>query len=156
MSDDEILEHMYTDDVKPLSEERGIELYAEGIFQNTKDTVVKIDGEVTDGTSAEILTLDFVARYTTIPVPRVRCVLPMTSKKFAIVMDYIPGGQLVHVWPKMSFFAKLRVAFILRGYVRQLRAIQHPRSRVPGPIAPGDEARDVLCPMITGPDATPR
>ena len=97
MSDDEILEHMYTDDVKPLSEERGIELYAEGIFQNTKDTVVKIDGEVTDGTSAEILTLDFVARYTTIPVPRVRCVLPMTSEKSAIVMDYIPGGQLVHV-----------------------------------------------------------
>ena len=155
MSDDELLKHIYTDDVKPLSEERGIELYAERIYRNTKDTVVKMDGCVTDGTSAEILTLDFVARHTTIPVPRIRRVLPLTSSRSAIVMDYIPGRQLAHAWPTMSFFAKLRVAFILRGYVRQLRAIQHPRSHVPGPIAPGDEARDVFCRMMTGSQAIP-
>lgn len=41
----------------------------------------------------------------------------------------------------MSFFQKLRVGFTLRRYIRQLRAIRHPRSVVPGPLGPGLEAR---------------
>ena len=74
----------------------------------------------------------------------------------ATVMDYIPCRQLRHVWPSMSLFAKLRVAFILRGYLRQLRAIRHPRSRIPGPIASDDQIRPPQVQMIGGELERPR
>ena len=149
---------MNDDSLPTLSEECGIELYEPGISRITKDTIFKIDFRCINGASTEALTLDIIARHTTIPVPRVRRVIPMTPwlDKVAIIMDYIPGRQLVHVWPTMSFWAKLRVAFILRGYVRQLRAIRHPRSSIPGAIAPGDEARNLLCPMMLGQLSIPR
>ena len=60
-------------------------------------------------------------------------------------MDFVPGRQLRYVWPTLSLFAKLRVAFTLRGYIRQLRAIRHPRALIPGPIAPDEVAREHQC-----------
>ena len=50
----------------------------------------------------------------------------------------------------MSLFSKLRVAYILRRYMRQLRAIRHPRSLIPGPVAPDDEARGANCHIMAG------
>lgn len=121
-----------------LSEELGVELGDNNILRLTDDTVDKI---VFDGPeSSEATALDMVFRHTTIPVPRVRRVIG-TGRDTFIIMDYIKGRQLKHVWPTMSFFQKLRVGFILRRYIRQLRAIRHPRSVVPGPVAPGFEAR---------------
>lgn len=52
-------------------------------------------------------------------------------------MDYIPGRPLIHAWTTLSFWEKLRVAWVLRSYVRQLRKITHPRVDVPGPLGPG-------------------
>ena len=158
MSDTEIIKRVEDVSLPTLSEECGMELYDGGIGRITKDTVVKMDRRTLNGASTEALTLDMVARHTSIPVPRVRRVVPMSPdlEELAIIMDYIPGRQLVHVWPTMSFWAKLRVAFILRGYVRQLRAIRHPRSHVPGPIAPGDKAYRIMCPMMMGQMSVPR
>ena len=151
MSDDEIDARINFDVLKTLSEEFGVQLDDAGICRITSDAVVKTEMNFFDNKiSSEALTLDFVARHTTIPVPRVRRVLPLEYGHVAIVMDYIPGRQLRHVWPTMSLFAKIRVAFILRGYIRQLRAIRHPRSLIPGPLAPGDEARPTLCQIMTG------
>ncbi|KAH9916306.1 uncharacterized protein BXZ73DRAFT_53875 [Epithele typhae] len=114
------------------------------VWPFTRDTVCKYascrdDEEPTP----EPLTLDIVFHHTTIPVPRVRRTLRVMDDTgrfimgMPFVMDRIPGRRLDEAWPALSFFGKLRVAYMLRSYVRQLRAIRHPRSLVPGPVAPG-------------------
>lgn len=63
-------------------------------------------------------------------------------------MDYIPGRLLSNVWPEMPVWQRLRVMFTLRDYVRQLRAIRHPRSAVPGPVGPPGPARHCESPLF--------
>ena len=50
-------------------------------------------------------------------------------------MDYIKGQTLAHVWGSLSFWGKLKVAWTLRGYVRQLRTLKAPPGAPPGPIS---------------------
>ena len=145
MSDAEIAARIDFRVLKTLTEEFGVELDDAGMRRITSDAVVKTEPDSFDGISSEALTFTLVVRHITIPVPRVRRVIRIEGNQVAIIMDYIPGRQLRHAWPAMSLFAKLRVAFTLRGYIRQLRAIRHPRTLVPGPIALGDEARPPLC-----------
>jgi aminoglycoside phosphotransferase (APT) family kinase protein len=68
---------------------------------------------------------------TTIPIPRIRRTIK-DEYGIVIVMEYIPGERLDHVWPSLSLWSKLWVALILRRYIRQLRQIN---SSVPGPVA---------------------
>lgn len=49
----------------------------------------------------EALTLELVHRETTIPVPRVRRVIPYTPTPFYIAMDHIPGRSLWEAWPSL-------------------------------------------------------
>ncbi|KAG5634612.1 hypothetical protein H0H81_001381 [Sphagnurus paluster] len=95
----------------------------------------------------EAHTLDFVFEHTTIPVPRVRRVLDIKNEDRIIIMDYIKGRHLALVWHNMSLLEKLRVGLTLRHYVRQLREIRHPRSAVPGPVAP-DGPRLCMTPLF--------
>ncbi|KAH9913539.1 kinase-like domain-containing protein [Fomitopsis serialis] len=122
---------------------------AELIRRLTPGTVSKAaqDKEAV-GTPSEVLTLELVFQHTAIPVPRVRRVIQGRSSQF-IVMDYIPGRQLSHVWPEMPLWKKLRVVFTLHDYVRQLRTIRRPRSTIPGPVAPlGHPARKCSSPLF--------
>jgi hypothetical protein len=64
---------------------------------------------------------DFVRTRTTIPIPRIQRTFVDGDGHSIIVMDYIPGERLDHVWPSLSILTKLRVALTLRRYVRQLR-----------------------------------
>lgn len=84
----------------------------------------------------EEVAMKYVYERTTIPVPRVYHVLkdPSGALDVHIAMDYIPGERLNLIWPKLSVWSKLRVAWILRSYVRQLRSIRDIRSRKPGPL----------------------
>lgn len=112
------------------------------IGRPTPRTVSKVaqDHDPTTKAPSEALALDIVFQHTTIPVPRVRRVIQEQTQT-QIVMDYIPGCVLSDVWPDMPVWQRLRVIFTLRDYVRQLRAIRHPRSAVPGPPAqPGEPA----------------
>jgi len=136
---------------------------AEEISRITLGTVIKDadDGEDVIHFPSEALTLELVFQYTTIPVPRVRRAI-RDGHTNIIVMDYIPGRQLSHVWPAMPTWQKLRVVFTLHDYVRQLRAIRHPRSVVPGPVAPpGHPPRICTSPLFghkfewRGPFASP-
>ncbi|KAH9911869.1 kinase-like domain-containing protein [Fomitopsis serialis] len=114
------------------------------------DTIVSKFGQDVEEDVAEpseALTLDLVFRHTTIPVPRVRRIIRDPIGITLILMDYIPGRQLSVVWPTMSLEERLCVVFTLRDYVRQLQAVRHPRSAVPGPVAPGDEARTCESPV---------
>ena len=144
-------ERIFDEDLWRLNSERNKELADVGILQTSPGTIAKFETDYYDSPSSESLTLDLVFHHTTIPVPRVRRVLHVAPRAdVATVMDYIPGRRLLHVWPTLSFFAKLRVAFVLRGYVRQLRAVRHPRSRVPGPVGPDAEGRHIRCHMMCG------
>ncbi|KAI0833552.1 kinase-like domain-containing protein [Trametes gibbosa] len=141
MSDEELLKEP-CDSRPTLSEEAGIELFDSSITRWTDDTVRKmIYGHWPSlPTIPEAYAMEIVHHHTTIPVPRVRRVIVQKDGLSCIFMDYIPGRQLVHVWPSLSLFGKLRVVFLLRRYIRQLRAVRHPRSVVPGAPLPGLEA----------------
>lgn len=68
----------------------------------------------------EVLNMKFALEHTTIPTPNVHMVVA-DSKEYGlafVVMDYIHGRRLDHAWPQLSTWSKLRVAWILRSYVR--------------------------------------
>ena len=58
-------------------------------------------------------------------------------------MEHIPGQQLSVVWPTLSWFGRVRIAFTMHSYIRQLRKIRHPRSTVPGPLGGPDEGGEI-------------
>ncbi|KAG6809611.1 hypothetical protein H0H93_015668, partial [Arthromyces matolae] len=124
--------------------------------------LVAKDIDLWHDTSSELLALQLVRQYTNIPVPKVyrtfiiddEAVLEEEDSEeegsdsegeaapsMYIIMDHIPGRPLSTLWPNMSDDQKHHVARVLAGYVRQLRDIRDPRSSIPGPLAPGTEAR---------------
>ncbi|KAK0476931.1 kinase-like domain-containing protein [Armillaria luteobubalina] len=119
----------------------------------TPDVVVKLvpkmDGEV--GWPAEALAQDLIKNRTNIPVPPIRRVLNVDIDESFIVMDFIPGITLAAAWPTMGLWQKLRIAFILRSYVRQLWSITHPRSQIPGPVLDGEQPAKCYASRIFGP-----
>ena len=86
----------------------------------------------------EASTIELVRMHTTIPVPRVRRTLSKDGITF-VVMDYIPGERLDHIWRSLSLWSKLWVALTLRRYIRQLRQIN---SSIPGPLADSPQKCD--------------
>jgi aminoglycoside phosphotransferase len=129
-------------DVNQLSDEEILELRKNasklhpdaGVVKLTPSTVAKasqdLDEDAADASEANALDLLFAE--TTIPVPRVRRVVKR-QWDFLIVMDYIPGPTLSHVWPTLSTRRKIRFAFTLRRYVRQLRRLKASATTPPGP-----------------------
>lgn len=87
--------------------------------------------------SREALAMRLVWEHTTIPIPRVLRTLPVEKWERAfIVMDFIEGERLDRAWPGLSLWSRLRVAWTLRSYVRQLRRISIPPPPFPGPLGP--------------------
>ena len=131
-------------DVDELSNEQILELNKNGskldpdagVVKLTARTVAKpsqdLDEDAADASEANALDLLFAQ--TTIPVPRVRRVVKR-QWDFLIVMDYIPGPTLAHVWPTLLTWRKIRVAFTLRRYVRQLRHLKASATTPPGPLS---------------------
>ncbi|KAG5337961.1 hypothetical protein C0989_008564 [Termitomyces sp. Mn162] len=70
----------------------------------------------------------------TIPIPRVHRLIKHETSVL-LVMDYIPGQTLARVWPALSTWKKICIAWTLRGYIRQLRHLTAPANTPPGPIA---------------------
>ncbi|KAF8165475.1 kinase-like domain-containing protein [Crassisporium funariophilum] len=107
-----------------------------GVVKLTPGTVAKgSQAMVKDAADAsEANALDLLFAETTIPVPRVRRVVKR-QWDFWIVMDYIPGPTLAHVWGTLSTWQKVRVAFTLRRYVRQLRRLKASATTPPGPLS---------------------
>ena len=140
-------ERIFDEDLWRLNSERNKELAEISILQTSPGTVAKFESDYYDSPSSESLTLDLIFHHTTIPVLRVRRGLHVAPRAdVATVMDYIPGRRLLQVWPTLSIFAKLRVAFVLRGYVRQLRAVRHPGLASLAPSVP--MPRDVMSDAI--------
>jgi len=131
-------------DVDQLSNEKILELgkgaprfHPEAnVFQLTPTTVAKVSQDLDEDAAdaSEANALDLLFSETTIPVPRVRRVVKR-QWGFLIVMDYIPGPTLAHIWPTLSTWRKIRVAFTLRRYIRQLRRLKASATTPPGPLS---------------------
>jgi Phosphotransferase enzyme family len=131
-------------DVNQLSNEEILKLIKNAPILHPDSDVVKLtpgtvakasqdlDEDIADASEAN--TLDLLFAETTIPVPHVRRVVKR-QWDFLIVMDYIPGPTLAHVWPTLSTWQKIRVAFTLRRYVRQLRRLKASATTPPGPLS---------------------
>ncbi|KAI0676462.1 kinase-like domain-containing protein [Trametes maxima] len=76
-----------------------------------------------------------VRERTTIPVPTIYRFFRHDGFSY-LVLEYVHGDTLDACWDDLSNWQKLRIAFTLRNYVRQLRRIRTPQTekQVPGPI----------------------
>ena len=96
------------------------------IAQNTVLKFISYDG-------SEPFTMHLVSSQTSIPVPKVRrCAI--WRENFCIFMDYVEGRDLHEVWPTLSIWGRLKLAWVLRGYIRQLRKVKPPHPDIPGPL----------------------
>jgi len=141
-----VLTCLQPSDVDQLSDEKIFELSENApkldpdpnydVFKLTPGTVAKTsqDSDKDAADASEANALDLLFAQTTIPVPRVRRVV-RGQGDFLIVMDYIPGPTLAHVWPTLSTWRKIRVAFTLRRYIRQLRRLKASATTPPGPLS---------------------
>lgn len=113
------------------------------VFKITDDAVLKISASLTPNLPVlchEALAMDLVRTRTTIPIPRTIRVINLNDVMHALVMEYVPGKRLDREWPTLSLWSRLKVAWTLRSYIRQLRKIKSTR---PGPL--GDAPGPLLC-----------
>ncbi|TVY92148.1 hypothetical protein LAWI1_G004856 [Lachnellula willkommii] len=99
-----------------------------GVFQIPFNRIVKFGRDVQ---LAEAAALRFVAKNTTIPVPKVHCAFEHKHVKY-IVMDRIDGEEIGKGWSERPEAERASLLRQLKGYFDQLRNIPHPR---PGIIA---------------------
>ncbi|KAK7456420.1 hypothetical protein VKT23_010668 [Stygiomarasmius scandens] len=91
---------------------------------------------------AEIRAMELVRGHTSIPVPRIRRVLPYEFQdprwpgitNCWLVMDYVPGQLLWDAWPRLGMWKKLWVVVTLRRYVKELRKISQPYNGCVGKV----------------------
>ncbi|KAG6859605.1 hypothetical protein C0995_006710 [Termitomyces sp. Mi166 len=133
LSDDEIL-NLTIDAPKLVPPAENF--FESDVCQLTPTTVAKEcqDMGFDSADAAEANALNLVYAETTIPVPRVRRLIPVDDS-FLIVMDYIPGQTLAKAWPTLSTWQKIRTAFTLRRYIRQLRRLKGSATTPPGPLS---------------------
>ncbi|KAF5314280.1 hypothetical protein D9619_011843 [Psilocybe cf. subviscida] len=84
--------------------------------------------------ASEAIVLNLLIAKTKIPVPRARRLVTYEMDN-VIVMDYIKGQTLDKIWLTMSVWKEIRIAFILRRYIRQLHRLEAPPGAPPGPLS---------------------
>jgi hypothetical protein len=85
----------------------------------------------------EVRALDYVRRNTSIPVPKIRRYITRGENCAYLLQEKIEGTRLDKLWPSYSSLQRFLTAWILRGYILELRkasSIYH-RCNVPGPMA---------------------
>ncbi|KAF8531661.1 kinase-like domain-containing protein [Gautieria morchelliformis] len=105
------------------------------IFPRINGLVYRIDRKRllkcnTQLTLTEVLTMDYVSRNTSIPIPRILDVFlaPEYQGKVLmhVVMEFIPGVELEVVWKRMPMEERRDIMLQLRGYLSQLRRLKPP------------------------------
>ena len=73
----------------------------------------------------EIENMEFVAKHTTIPIPKVLAVLKADDGITTyLVMNYIPAPTVQEAWPKLSHAEKEEVTLQLAKHLRQLHSLR--------------------------------
>ncbi|TVY82937.1 hypothetical protein LSUE1_G005288 [Lachnellula suecica] len=84
----------------------------------------------TDIRLSEASTLRFLAKTTSIPVPKIYCAFEHKGTNF-IMMEYMKGETIRDVWNELSPAIRTELLQQLKGHFEELRNIPHPR---PGTI----------------------
>ena len=100
------------------------------VWQVTPDTIVKVFWE-----PVEPYMMELVSSQTSIPIPKLRRCITWEGYQY-LFMEYVEGSDLYEIWPSLSLWRRFMVVWTLRGYIRQLRAIELPNKDIPGPIQP--------------------
>ncbi|KAI0633124.1 kinase-like domain-containing protein [Trametes polyzona] len=114
------------------------------IYLLASNVVVKV-GSACHLRESEAKAQALVREQTTIPVPEVHRFFEHEGTAY-FVMEYVKGDTLDLCWNDLSNWQKLRIAFTLRNYVRQMRRICTPQTlqQAPGPIT-ADPSHPLPC-----------
>lgn len=96
------------------------------VWQVTPDTILKVLWE-----PAEPYMMEFVSLQTSLPIPKIRRCITWKGFQY-LFMEYVEGSDLYEIWPSLSLWRRFMVAWTLRGYIRQVRAIELPNKDIPG------------------------
>ncbi|KAG6807520.1 hypothetical protein H0H93_016108, partial [Arthromyces matolae] len=125
LSDNEIIE-MFTNHSQAFSG-TGVKKLAIGL-------VMKYSFDTDPANIREELVHNLLFEQTSIPVPRIRRVIPY-KEQVLYAMDYIPGQSLDKVWGCLSVWRKIWIIFTLRRYIRQLHRIKATPETPPGALS---------------------
>ncbi|KAI0633123.1 kinase-like domain-containing protein [Trametes polyzona] len=114
------------------------------VYLLASNVVVKV-GSACHLRESEAKAQALVREQTTIPVPEVHRFFEHEGTAY-FVMEYVQGDTLDSCWNDLYNWQKLRIAFTLRNYVRQMRQIRTPQTlqQVPGPIT-ADPSHPLPC-----------
>ncbi|KAH6720392.1 kinase-like domain-containing protein [Leptodontidium sp. MPI-SDFR-AT-0119] len=73
----------------------------------------------------EAVTMDYVARNTSIPVPKVHCSFIHKNRAY-IIMERIQGKTLAAAWPHLSKDSLQKIFLQLKNMIKELRALKPP------------------------------
>jgi hypothetical protein len=99
-----------------------LKAFSSSAFQLNRTQLVKHGSRVR---LTEAITMDLIARNTTIPVPRVLDILGIRGS-IHIVQEYIDAPVLADVWNQMSLDEQKSCMCQLQEYLKQLRALTPP------------------------------
>jgi hypothetical protein len=100
------------------------------VWQVTPDTVLKAVWA-----PVEPYMMELVSSQTSIPIPKIQRCITWGRYRY-LFKKYVEGSDLYENWPSLSLWRRFMVAWILRGYVRQLCAMELPNKDISGPIQP--------------------
>jgi aminoglycoside phosphotransferase (APT) family kinase protein len=81
--------------------------------------------------SSELEALEYVAKHTSIPVPKVFGTYRSLGRLY-IEMEYVPGMDLQAAWRGLSPEQKKAIVNMVASYISQLRSLEQPRKEVVG------------------------
>ncbi|KIM35821.1 hypothetical protein M413DRAFT_325407 [Hebeloma cylindrosporum] len=100
------------------------------VWRVTPDTILKALWK-----PDESYMMELASSKTSIPIPKIRRYITWEGTQY-VFMEYVDGSDFYEIWPSLSLWSRFMVAWTLRGYIRQLRAIELPNPDIPGPIQP--------------------
>ncbi|KAF2756105.1 kinase-like protein [Pseudovirgaria hyperparasitica] len=84
----------------------------------------------------EAVTMNYVARHTSIPVPKVYCSFLHKNRAY-IVMERVKGEDLAHAWRKLSKESLEKIFAQLKDMIQELRTLKPPQDIAVGSCAGG-------------------
>lgn len=123
---------------------------AEILHQSTGSRLVKVQQSYVIKFGTQVYPIEaqnmlYVARTTTVPVPKVYAIYQRGEEQSVvtyIVMQYLPGTTLLKLWDNLDRDHKTLIAKTIRSYFDELRQLQHPGYI--GSIAGGPPLDDIF------------